>query len=150
MGTDGAVQQPPPMGYDIPEDDVEVHVKGAHLAGQQFLAVKMATGGYLNRQRGIGPSGAGLVLVVDAKTGYPAAVLLDNAWLTDMRTAAAGALAACVPLPERFLVSGSRASKDNLDKNVFTCASICDLLLSLCAGRCYALHAHRENSRHWR
>ena len=32
MGTEGAVQQPPPMGYDLP-DEVEIHVKGAALAG---------------------------------------------------------------------------------------------------------------------
>jgi ornithine cyclodeaminase/alanine dehydrogenase-like protein (mu-crystallin family) len=93
MATEGAVQQPPPMGYDLPENEVEIHVKGAALAGAPAMAVKMATGGYKNRERGLGPAGAGLVVIVDTYTGYPAAVLLENAYLTDMRTAAAGALA---------------------------------------------------------
>ena len=93
MATVGAVQQPPPMGYALPENDVEIHVKGAALAGHSAMAVKMANGGYKNRERGLGPAGSGLVIVVDTKTGYPVAVLLENAYLTDMRTAAAGALA---------------------------------------------------------
>ena len=98
MGTEGAVQQPPPMGYDLP-DEVEIHVKGAALAGAPAMAVKMATGGYKNRERGLGPAGAGLVIVVDTYTGFPAAIFLDNAYLTDMRTAAAGALASLLLMP---------------------------------------------------
>ena len=106
MATEGAVQQPPPMGYALPEDDVEIHVKGAALAGHSAMAVKMANGGYKNRERGLGPAGSGLVIVVDTKTGYPVAVLLENAYLTDMRTAAAGALASmllCVDKAEANL-----------------------------------------------
>lgn len=99
MATEGAVQQPPPMGYDLP-DEVEIHVKGAALAGAPAMAVKMATGGYKNRARGLGPAGAGLVIVVDTYTGYPAAIFLENAYLTDMRTAAAGALASLLLMPQ--------------------------------------------------
>ena len=99
MATEGAVQQPPPMGYDLPDDEVEIHVKGAALAGAPAMAVKIATGGYKNRERGLGPAGAGLVIVVDTHTGYPAAILLENAYLTDMRTAAAGALASLLLMP---------------------------------------------------
>ena len=50
LSTEGAVQQPPVMSYEMPDDEVEVHVKGAHLAGQDFMAVKMANGGYLNQR----------------------------------------------------------------------------------------------------
>jgi ornithine cyclodeaminase/alanine dehydrogenase-like protein (mu-crystallin family) len=101
LGEDG-VQQPPPMGYVFPGDPVEVHVKGAHLAGQETMAVKMASGGYKNLSHGAGPTGSGLVLIVDTRTGYPRAILLENGYLTDLRTAAAGALAAsllCAPAP---------------------------------------------------
>ena len=99
MATEGAVQQPPPMSYDLPENAVEIHVKGAALSGAPAMAVKMATGGYKNRERGLGPAGAGLVIIVDTYTGYPAAILLENAYLTDMRTAAAGALASTLLMP---------------------------------------------------
>jgi ornithine cyclodeaminase len=40
------------------------------------------------------PVGSGLVLVFDATTGFLAAVLFDNGYLTELRTGAAGALAA--------------------------------------------------------
>jgi hypothetical protein len=64
--------------YHWPDQEVEVHVKGAHLRGAEVMAVKMANGGYRNVGRGVGPTGSGLVLVVDVATGYPRAVLLDN------------------------------------------------------------------------
>ena len=53
----------------------------------------MATGFYDNALLGL-PSGAGLMMVFSAQTGFPEAVLFDNAYLTDLRTAAAGAVAA--------------------------------------------------------
>eukprot|EP01049_Picozoa_sp_SAG25_P020887 SAG25_NODE_7441_length_480_cov_1.351706_1_plen_59_part_10 len=51
--------------YHWPGQEVEVHVKGAHLRGAEVMAVKMANGGYRNVGRGVGPTGSGLVLVVD-------------------------------------------------------------------------------------
>ncbi|KPK81208.1 MAG: hypothetical protein AMS25_07310 [Gemmatimonas sp. SM23_52] len=89
----GAVQLPPPMGFSVPEVAGEVHVKSAYLAGSPIFAVKIATGFYQNTARGL-PSGAGMILVFDAETGFPLAVLDDHGYLTDLRTAAAGALAA--------------------------------------------------------
>jgi ornithine cyclodeaminase len=89
----GEARLPPPMGLDIPEAPGEVHVKAGHLAGSPFYAVKIATGFYRNADRGL-PTGSGLVFVGDAATGFPAALLLDNGWLTDLRTGAAGAVAA--------------------------------------------------------
>ena len=92
LGAD-AVNLPPPMGLHLSDADGEVHVKSAHLDGSPVFAVKIASGFYRNVDRGL-PSGAGLILVFDAETGFPAALLQDNAYLTDLRTAAAGALAA--------------------------------------------------------
>jgi ornithine cyclodeaminase/alanine dehydrogenase-like protein (mu-crystallin family) len=86
------VVQPHPMGFDFPEAGGEVHVKGAYLAGAPIFAIKVASGFYPNAKRGL-PAGSGLVLVLDAKTGFPLALLLDNAYLTELRTGAAGALA---------------------------------------------------------
>ena len=86
------VTQPPPMGLDIEPVGGEVHVKSAYLSGAPVFAVKIASGFYANVERGL-PSGSGLMMVFDATTGFPLALLLDNGYLTDLRTAAAGALA---------------------------------------------------------
>lgn len=96
---DGAVHLPPPMGLSVPEVEGEVHVKSAHLVGSPIFAVKIATGFYQNTARGL-PSGTGLILVFDAETGFPLALLDDHGYLTDLRTAAAGALAARLLAPE--------------------------------------------------
>jgi ornithine cyclodeaminase len=81
------------MGLEIPEVSGEVHVKSAYLKGAPVFAVKIASGFYQNIAKGL-PSGAGLILVFDAQTGFPQSLLADNGYLTDLRTAAAGALAA--------------------------------------------------------
>src|SRR3989442_10155496 len=78
---------------DVPNSGAEVHVKGAHLQGSRFFTIKVASGSYANPERGL-PVGSGIVLVYDATTGFPKAVLFDNGYLTDLRTGAAGALAA--------------------------------------------------------
>jgi ornithine cyclodeaminase len=94
---------PMPMGVEIPEVHGEVHVKGAHLQGSPIFAFKVATGFYGNVEMGV-PTGSGLVLVFSAETGFPLGVLADNGYLTDLRTAAAGALAARHLTPGRPLV----------------------------------------------
>jgi ornithine cyclodeaminase len=96
---EGSVTLPPPMGLDIPEAEGEVHVKSAYIRGSPVFAVKIASGFYKNVERGL-PTGAGLILVFDAQTGFPLALLDDKAYLTDLRTAAAGALAAKLLAPE--------------------------------------------------
>ena len=103
------LEQPPPMSMALPQVRGEVHVKGAYLTGSPIFAIKVASGFYLNPQRGL-PSGSGLVLVFDATSGFPVALLRDNAYLTDLRTAAAGALAVRLLAPrsiERVAVLGS-------------------------------------------
>jgi ornithine cyclodeaminase/alanine dehydrogenase-like protein (mu-crystallin family) len=81
------------IALDIPKTRAEVHVKGAHLEGSPFFSIKVASGSYANPARGL-PVGSGIVLVFDATTGFPRAVLFDNGYLTELRTGAAGALAA--------------------------------------------------------
>lgn len=89
----GQAVLPAVLSLDIPETRTEAHVKGAYLRGSKHFAIKAASGSYDNPSRGL-PSGGGMVLVFDATTGLPAAVLFDNGYLTDVRTGAAGALAA--------------------------------------------------------
>lgn len=89
----GQAVLPGVLGVDIPETRTEAHVKGAFLRGAPYFSVKAASGSYDNPTRGLPVSG-GLVLVFDATTGFPRAILFDNGYLTDLRTGAAGALAA--------------------------------------------------------
>lgn len=95
------VVQPAPMGFDFDEANGEVHVKGAYLKGSPIFAVKVASGFYRNPGRGL-PMSSGLVLVFDAATGFPLLLLQDNAYLTELRTAAAGALATRLLAPDRI------------------------------------------------
>lgn len=99
---EGRVIQPPPMGFDVPEVRGEIHVKGAYLRGEATFAVKVASGFYGNPERGL-PTGSGLVMVFDAETGFPLGLLLDNGFLTELRTGGAGALATKLLSPERPL-----------------------------------------------
>jgi ornithine cyclodeaminase len=70
-----------------------VDAKTAYLPGLDSFALKVSTGFYGNAARGL-PSLGGLMVVFSAHTGQVEAVLLDNGYLTDLRTAAAGAVAA--------------------------------------------------------
>ena len=71
----------------------EFHVKTAYMNGVPSVAVKIASGFFDNPAKGL-PSGSGLMAVFSAETGLPQALLLDNGFLTDIRTGAAGAVAA--------------------------------------------------------
>jgi ectoine utilization protein EutC len=84
---------PPIMIVEVPESRGEVDVKSAYVRGLDSFAIKIASGFFDNPKLGL-PSGSGLMVVVSAKTGFPQAVLLDNGYLTDVRTALAGAIAA--------------------------------------------------------
>jgi ornithine cyclodeaminase len=90
---EGRVTMPTPSEMYFEEARGDIHVKGAFLHGAPYFSYKAASGFYDNPQLGL-PTNAGLVLVFDARTGFPAAVLLDNGYLTDLRTGAAGAVAA--------------------------------------------------------
>ncbi|MGW8264843.1 MAG: ornithine cyclodeaminase family protein [Longimicrobiales bacterium] len=95
----GRAIQPPPLGLDLKEVSGEVHVKGAYLEGEPIFAMKVASGFYRNPESGL-PTGSGLVLVFDAKTGFPLALFKDNGYLTELRTGGAGALAVRLLAPE--------------------------------------------------
>jgi len=89
----GQAELPAVINLDVPDHRGEVHVKAGYLHTVPYYAVKIASGFLDNPQLGL-PSSDGMVLVFDAKTGVLAALLLDNGYITDLRTAAAGAIAA--------------------------------------------------------
>jgi len=88
----GEVTMPAPSELYFEQAHGDMHVKGAHLHAAPYFSYKAASGFYDNPRLGL-PTNAGLVLVFDARTGFPVAVLLDNGYLTDLRTGAAGAVA---------------------------------------------------------
>jgi ornithine cyclodeaminase/alanine dehydrogenase-like protein (mu-crystallin family) len=102
---EGRVVQPPPLGMDLERVRGEVHVKGAYIEGEEVFAMKVASGFYRNQEKGL-PTGSGLVLVFDATTGIPKALLQDNGFLTELRTGGAGALAVSLLAPQRPLTVG--------------------------------------------
>lgn len=84
----------PPVGEMIFKDPPgEVHLKYGYIVNDDFYVIKIASGFYENVKLGIS-SLNGLMLVFDQKTGEPVAILLDEGHLTNVRTAAAGAVTA--------------------------------------------------------
>ncbi|SFN54259.1 ornithine cyclodeaminase [Cohaesibacter marisflavi] len=87
------VVMPPILSMEIPEFNGEVDVKTAYVPGLDSFAIKISPGFFDNPKLGL-PSLNGLMVLFSAQTGIVEAVLLDNGYLTDLRTAAAGAVAA--------------------------------------------------------
>lgn len=89
----GKVVMPPIMTLPVPDHKGEVCVKTAYVPGIDSFAMKMSPGFFDNPKLGL-PSTTGLMVVFSSRTGLLQALLLDNGYLTDVRTAAAGAVAA--------------------------------------------------------
>jgi len=96
----------PPVGELVFEDPPgEVHIKYGYIKGDDFYVIKIASGFADNPRRGL-PTGDGLMLVFSQRTGVLEAVLLDEGYLTNLRTAAAGAVAAKYLAPSRITAVG--------------------------------------------
>ena len=89
----GKVAMPPILRLHIPDHNGEVDVKTAYVPGLDSFAIKISPGFFDNPKLGL-PSVNGLMVLFSAKTGLVEALLLDNGYLTDVRTASAGAVAA--------------------------------------------------------
>ncbi|OHV77029.1 ectoine utilization protein EutC [Rhizobium sp. LCM 4573] len=87
------VAMPPILRLDIPEHRGEVDVKTAYVPGLEGFAIKISPGFFDNPKIGL-PSTNGMMVLLSTRTGLVQALLLDNGYLTDVRTAAAGAVAA--------------------------------------------------------
>lgn len=90
---EGRADVPPIVGLFVPERRGEIDVKAAYVHGLPSLAVKIASGFFDNALLGL-PNSSGLMIVLSTRTGMPQAVLLDNGYLTEVRTGLAGAVAA--------------------------------------------------------
>ena len=92
----------PPVGYlGFTEPTGDVHLKYGYVKRGDVFVIKVAAGFPLNSARGL-PTGDGCMLVFSSHTGVLLAVLLDRSRLTDLRTAAAGAVVARALAPKRI------------------------------------------------
>jgi ectoine utilization protein EutC len=101
----GGVVMPPVLSMDLPTANGEVDVKTAYIPGLDSFAIKVSPGFFDNPKIGL-PSLNGLMILFSAQTGLVEAVFLDNGYLTDLRTAAAGAVAARHLAPEMVETAG--------------------------------------------
>ena len=82
----------PPVGELIMKHPPgEVHIKYGYIKGGSQYVIKIASGFPENQKENIKP-GQGMMLLFDIQTGIPEAILIDDANLTDIRTAIAGAI----------------------------------------------------------
>lgn len=102
---EGGVVMPPILSMEIEEKHGEVDVKTAYVPGLDGFAIKVSPGFFDNPKLGL-PSLNGLMVLFSSETGLVKAVLLDNGYLTDLRTAAAGAVAARALAPEKITTAG--------------------------------------------
>jgi len=96
----------PPVGFlhfDDPPGDV--HLKYGYIKNDDIYVVKIASGFYNNHELGISSSD-GLILVFSQKTGVLQSILLDECYLTDIRTAVGGAVAAKYLAPSKVTKIG--------------------------------------------
>ncbi len=100
----------PPVGYlAFPDKDGDCHIKYGHIAGDPAFVVKVAAGFYGNPAIGL-PTSNGVMLVLSAETGILEAILLDEGFLTDLRTGLGGAIATralCRPDARRVGIAGT-------------------------------------------
>jgi ornithine cyclodeaminase/alanine dehydrogenase len=87
----GRVEMPPKPGIH-PAPDAFIHAMPAYIPALRSAGVKWVSGFPANPSRGL-PYISGLIVLNDAETGYPKAIM-DCTWITAKRTGAATAVAA--------------------------------------------------------
>jgi ornithine cyclodeaminase/alanine dehydrogenase-like protein (mu-crystallin family) len=76
-----------------PTPGSDIHIKSAIEQGADIFVVKTAGWSAHNEKNGLAAN-SGMITVFDAKSCYPLAILQDGHLISDLRTAASGALAA--------------------------------------------------------
>lgn len=87
----GRVEMPPKPGIHT-QPDAFIHAMPAYIPGIKSAGMKWVSGYPDNQKKGL-PYISGLLILNDAETGMPVAVM-DCTWITAMRTGAATAVAA--------------------------------------------------------
>ncbi len=81
-------------------DKGEVHIKYGFVKEDEYYVIKVASGFYDNPAIGL-PSSNGLMLLYSQETGELVSILLDEGYLTNIRTAIAGAIVAKFMAPSK-------------------------------------------------
>ncbi|MAG20954.1 MAG: ornithine cyclodeaminase family protein [Candidatus Marinimicrobia bacterium] len=90
----------PPVGELIFKDPPgDVHIKYGYIEREDYFVIKIASGFPDNEKLDL-PSGSGMMLLFRQETGEPVCLLHDEAYLTDIRTAVAGAVVARYLAPQ--------------------------------------------------
>lgn len=90
---EGRLHLPGEFALNLPQVKGEIRVKGTYLDQTPYYVVKVRSNFRQNPMRNLS-SHSGLTAVVDVATGIPAAIMLDNGYLSTIRSGAAGAVAA--------------------------------------------------------
>lgn len=135
----------PPVGQmEFANPPGECDIKYGYLKEGSTFTIKIATGFWKNRERGLPPSN-GVVLVFSSETGELQAILQDEGYLTDIRTAAAGAVAAKYLAPSEIrcigIIGAGTQAKLQLEllKQITDCRRV--MLWARSADRARAFHA---------
>jgi ornithine cyclodeaminase len=120
----------PPVGQlDFEDPPGDCHIKYGYLKHGSTFTIKIATGFWKNPERGLASSN-GVVLVFSSETGELLTIFQDEGYLTDMRTAAAGAVAAKYLAPQDIdcigIIGAGLQAKLQLDylREVTTCRRV--------------------------
>ena len=92
----------PPVGeliFEKPPGDV--HIKYGYIKGDDYFAIKIASGFYENFKIDL-PTSDGLILLFSQQNGTLVSILLDECYLTNVRTAAAGLVVAKFMVPSKI------------------------------------------------
>ena len=96
----------PPVGELTFEDPPgDTHIKYGYIKGDESFVIKIASGFYQNAQFNL-PTGSGLMLVFSQQTGALQTILLDEGYLTNIRTAVAGEIVARYMAPKEVTAIG--------------------------------------------
>jgi ornithine cyclodeaminase/alanine dehydrogenase-like protein (mu-crystallin family) len=134
---EGRVEMPPKVGvHTLP--DAFIHAMPAYIAAQKAVGMKWVSGYPENSKRGL-PYIAGLLILNDAETGMPLAVM-DCTWITAKRTGAATAVAA------KYLARGESETVGMLGCGVQGRSNLEALKVSFPIKRVRAYDVHPERS----
>ncbi len=90
---EGRMNIPGGFTLNLPDVNGEVGVKGAYLQETPYYMIRVGSNFRDNPSINLPPK-SGLIVIFDAATGFPAAIMIDNGYLTNIIAGAAGSLAA--------------------------------------------------------
>lgn len=90
---EGHMNMPGNFSLHLPKVAGQVNIEGTYFSKSPYYVIKVDSHFKENPKISL-PTENGVLLVFDATTGLPAAIMIDNGYLTNLKIGAAGALAA--------------------------------------------------------